>query len=108
LAKKPIAFDRILTEAIDNAFSSLGNSAKQAIYFHLKDKFKITRNDIPNRLKDFDEGLEKIFGRGARFLEILIMKNLHERIGEPLEWDESKELAFVDYVNAAKHSYKKE
>jgi len=108
LAKKPIAFDRILTKAIDNAFSSLGNSAKQAIYFHLKDKFKITRNDIPNRLKDFDEGLEKIFGSGARFLEILIMKNLYERIGQPLEWDEDKELAFVDYVNAAKHSYKKE
>ncbi len=108
MAKKPIAFDRILTEAIDTAFSSLGNSAKQAIYFHLKDKFKITRNDIPNRLKDFDEGLEKIFGRGAGFLEILIMKNLHERVGQPLEWDEGKELAFIDYVNAAKHSYEKE
>ncbi len=108
MAKKPIAFDRILTEAVDNAFSSLGNSAKQAIYFHLKDKFKITKSDIPNRLKDFDEGLEKIFGSGARFLEILIMKNLHERVGQPLEWDEDKELAFIDYVNAAKHSYEKE
>ena len=108
MPKKPITFDRILTEAIDNAFSSLGNSAKQAIYFHLKDRFKITRNDIPNRLGDFDDGLEKIFGSGARFLEILIMKNLYERIGQPLEWDESKELAFIDYVNVAEHSYRKE
>ena len=108
MPKKPITFDRILTEAIDDAFSSLGNSAKQAIYFHLKAKFKITKSDIPNRLKDFDEGLEKIFGSGVRFLEILIVKNLYERIGQPLEWDESKELAFIDYVNAAKHSYREE
>jgi hypothetical protein len=100
-------FDKLLLEAVDEALASLGDSAKQAIYFHLEDKFKIARNEIPQRVKDFVHGLEKIFGMGARFLEILIMKQLHERIGGPLEWDESKELVLVEYVTATRRSFLK-
>jgi hypothetical protein len=101
-------FDKLLLEAVDEALASLGDSAKQAIYFHLEDKFKIARNEIPQRVEDFGDGLEKIFGMGAQFLEILIMKQLHERIGSPLEWDENKELVFIEYVAAARRSFLKE
>ena len=100
-------FDNVLLGAVDEALASLGDSAKQAIYFHLEDKFKIARNEIPYRLEDFADGLEKIFGLGARFIEILVMKQLHEGIGRPLEWDESKELVFVEYVAAVKRSFAK-
>lgn len=106
LAKK--TFNELLLEAIDEAFASLGESAKQSIYYHLKDKCKITKNEIPDHLKEFTEGLEKIFGVGARFLEILIMKALYARLGTPLEWNESKELVFVDYVEAARQCFQKE
>lgn len=105
LAKK--AFDRLLLEAIDDAFSSLGDSAKQSIYFHLETKFKVAKTNIPDQLEGFEEGLEKIFGAGSRFLEILIMKKLYEKIGQPLEWNESKELVFIDYVKAAQQSFSK-
>jgi len=108
LARKRKAFEKLLIEAVDEALSSLGDSAKQAIYFHLEDKFKITKNDIPYRLEDFADGLEKIFGLGARFIEILIMKNLYGQIGRPLEWNESKELVFVEYVKAASKVFEKE
>lgn len=101
------SFEKLLLEAVDDALASLGDSARQAIYFHLEDKFKITKNDIPRRLQDFADGLEKIFGLGARFIEILIMKNLYEKIGQPLEWSESKELVFSEYVTAAKQSFQK-
>lgn len=101
------AFEKLLLEAVDDALSSLGDSAKQAIYFHLEKKFKIAKNEVPHRLEDFADGLEKIFGLGARFIEILIMKQLHEKIGQPLEWNESKELVFVEYVAAAKKSFLK-
>ena len=105
MAKK--AFEKLLLEAVDDALASLGDSARQAIYFHLEDKFKIAKNDIPRRLQDFVDGLEKIFGLGARFIEILIMRNLYGKIGQPLEWNESRELVFVDYVKAAKQSFSK-
>ena len=53
MPKRTITFNKLLTEAIDNALSTLGDSAKQSIYFHLQDKFKITRSDIPKRPKEF-------------------------------------------------------
>jgi len=105
LARK--AFEKLLLEAVDEALASLGDSARQSIYFHLQRKFKVAKNDIPYRPEDFADGLEKIFGLGARFIEILIMKNLYEKIGQPLEWNESKELVFTEYVAAAKQSFSK-
>lgn len=97
-------FDKLLLESVDEALASLGESVRQAIYFHLEKKFNIAKKDIPHRLKDFADGLEKIFGIGAQFLEILIMKKLYEKVGKPLNWKENEELVFVDYVAVAKQS----
>jgi hypothetical protein len=101
------AFDKLLLDAIDDAFCTLGDSARQSIYFHLESKCKVAKSHIPHCLEDFDEGLERIFGPGSRFLEILIMKKLYEKTGQSLKWDESKELVFVDYVMTAKRSFSK-
>ncbi|MBS7646333.1 MAG: hypothetical protein QXD34_05815 [Candidatus Bathyarchaeia archaeon] len=101
------AFDELLLKAVDEALSSLGESARQSIYFHLQDKFKISREEIPKRIDEFAEGLEKIFGAGARFLEIMIMKRLYAHLGQPLEWDDREEFVFVNYVKAARRSFQK-
>lgn len=108
MAKEGTSFDKLLNDAIDEVLLSLGESARQAIYFHLEDKYRITRIEIPKRLEDFQNGLERIFGEtGTTYLEILMMKKLHEEIGKPLEWNESKGLVFIDYVAAAKQTYSK-
>jgi hypothetical protein len=103
-------FQKLFLESIDDAFSSLGDSAKQAIYFHLQNKFKISREDIPNNLDSFESGLEKIFGAGTRYLEILIMKKLYENM-EPkkrvIKWDEGKEFKFSEYVRTASNTFSK-
>ncbi len=101
-------FEEVLLEAIDDAFSTLGNSAMRSTYYHLEKRFKIPRDDIPRRLQVFKDGLARIFGPGSRFLEILIMKKLHERVGCSFEWHESKPFAFVDYIAAVKRNYLKE
>jgi hypothetical protein len=103
LGKK--TFNKLFLDAVDDALSSLGDSAKQSIYFHLESKFRISRNEIPCRLQDFAAGLEKIFGVGARFLEILIMKKLYEKTGKPIEWNDSKEFVFSQYLDVARQSY---
>lgn len=105
LARKP--FNRIFLEVVDDALVSLGASARQAIYFHLESKFGLPKAEIPSHLEDFGSGLEKIFGPGARFLEIMIMKKLHAKLDQPLLWDESKGLEFADYVTAARQSFSK-
>ena len=102
------AFRMLLLEAVDSALSSLGDSARQSVYFHLEKKFDITRDEIPGRVEDFDHGLERIFGAGAPFLEVLIMKKLYEEIGSKgkiLKVDQDEEFKFVDYVKAAERTY---
>jgi hypothetical protein len=106
-AKKTIDFNDLLLSSIDQALNSLGESIKQSIYFHIENKFKITRTEIPSNLNDFQQALEKIFGVGARFIEILIMKNLYEKIGLQIAIDNGQELEFIKYVNTAKQCYLK-
>ena len=102
----PRDFDELLLSAIDDALNSLGESVKQSIYFHIEDKFNIKRHEIPKNLKKFQTSLEKILGQGARFIEILIMKHLHSKIGLSLQ-SENNELEFIKYVNEAKLRYSK-
>ncbi len=99
-------FDKLLVSAIDKALNSLGESVKQSIYFHIENNFKLTRDEIPENLVEFQGGLEKIFGAGAQYIEIMIMKNLHTKIGRPLKI-ENKQLEFVEYVDAAKEGFLK-
>lgn len=99
-------FDKLLLEAVDEGLSSLGESSKQAIYFHLAKSFNVKRNAIPLEIEEFAEAIEKIFGLGANFLEVLIMKRLHEKTGGVFDWNESKKFVFAEYVMAAKKSFK--
>ena len=102
------AFRELLLEAVDSTLSSLGESVKQSVYFHLEKKFDIPKDEIPSRVGDFDKGLEKIFGVGAQFLEVLIMKKLYEEVGAKgkiLKVGQGQEFNFVDYVNAIELTY---
>jgi hypothetical protein len=103
---KTSKFDKLLVSAIDEALNSLGESVKHSIYFHIENNFKVPRDKIPENLAEFQGGLEKIFGEGAQFIEIMIMKNLHTKIGLPLKM-KSKQLEFVEYVDAAKEVFNK-
>jgi hypothetical protein len=105
LTTKSKAFDELLLSAIDDALLSLGESVKQSIYFHIENKFRVSRNEIPENLEEFQGGLEKIFGTGARFIEILIMKNVHSKIGLPLIMKKSGELEFTEYVDTARQRF---
>ena len=98
----------LLLEAVDEALSSLGDSGKQAVYFHLKKSFNIEKRDIPHKIEKFTDAIEKTFGLGSKFLEILIMKHLYEKIGQVFEYDkEQKDLVLIEYVAAAKRSFLK-
>ena len=101
---KRSAFANLLVDAIDETLNSLGESVKQSIYFHVENEFKVARKDMPENLEEFQEGLEKIFGAGARFIEILIMRNLHMKIGLPLKM-EGEQLEFVEYIGVAKRRF---
>jgi hypothetical protein len=69
-------FNEALLEAIDYAFSSLGESCRSALYFQLETTFRLPKQQIPERPGEFDEALKTIFERGAAFLEKLILRKL--------------------------------
>jgi hypothetical protein len=105
LTTKSTIFNKLLLRAVDETLNSLGKSVRQSVYFYMENKFSINRNEIPRNLQEFQGGLERIFGTGARFIEILIMKNLHSEIGLPLVMEKSEQLELIEYVNEAKQSY---
>jgi len=98
-------FNRLLFEAVDGGLSLLGKSAKQAIYFHLEKNFKITRDDIPYRIEEFANALEKMFGLGAKFIEIQIMKRLYEKVGNFKYVLKQDDIVFTEYVAALREYY---
>lgn len=97
-------FEKLLLEAVDEGLSSLGQSSKRAIYFHLEEGFKVKREEIPCKVEVFAEAIEKMFGVGADFLEVLIMRRLHEKIGGALDSNEIAGFTFAEYVEAVKRS----
>ena len=103
---KTSEFNKLLVSAIDEALNSLGESVKQSIYFHIEHNFKVPRDRIPENVVEFQGGLEKIFGAGAQYIEIMIMKNLHSKLGLPLKM-KSTQLEFAEYVDAAKNGFLK-
>jgi hypothetical protein len=96
-------FEEKLLEAIDEGLSFLGESPKQALYFHLEKTLKMNRLDIPYRIEEFTDAIEKIFGTGAKILEIQIMKCLFKKIGYKFKhYPKQKSLTFKKYIAAVK------
>lgn len=96
-------FEKLLLEAVDEALSSLGASSKEAIYFHLEKTFDINKLDVPHKIEEFANAIEKIFGLGAKFLEIQIIKRLYKKVG-PFKYFPERDLIFTEYVAAARLS----
>ena len=102
-------FDNILLEAIDEAFSCLGETSKNAIYSHLRKEFGIERDDIPNQIEAFLRSLEKLLGLGARLLETMFMHHLKAKLNDEQEEVGSAllipEFTFQEYVLLKRRQY---
>ncbi|MGD0978931.1 MAG: hypothetical protein ABR962_07290 [Candidatus Bathyarchaeia archaeon] len=93
-------FNKILLSAVDEGLCLLGDSSKQAILFHLETSFQVKEENIPSSLTEFKKALDSIFGPGADYLEKIIVKRLHEKLGLPFE--EGKNTDFLEYVKTVK------
>jgi hypothetical protein len=107
-------FDQLLLEAIDEGLSSLGETGKTTIYFHLEGRFNIKKQEIPFKLSDFSKALEQNFGLGARHFEILFMKKLHAKFEVTFKWPTFEcplskwivpEITFQEYVELKRQNF---
>ena len=97
-------FEKLLLEAVDECLSSLGESSKQAIYFHLEKGFNIKKQEIPRKIEAFALAMEQLFGTGANFLEALFLKTLYEKTGLTNKENSVKGLTFTETVAAVKQT----
>lgn len=96
-------FNKVLLEAIDDGLLSLGESGRRAVYFHLQSLCSIKREDIPDKIEVFVDGLRKIFGFGAEVIEKAIAKSLYKKLG--LSYEEKKGYTLLDYVKDAAKNF---
>jgi len=102
-SRRDRGFQTLLLEAVDEGLSLLGDSSKQELYSCLEETFKIRKQEIPNKIGEFTEAIERVFGLGAKLLEIEIMKHLYEKVGHDFEYyPEKDELLFTEYVEACR------
>jgi hypothetical protein len=107
-------FFSILSEAIDETLTSLGEPVKNAVYSNLQFKFKMSKSEIPERINEFSDIIHKIFGPGACRLEIKFMKAISLRVDFNTEWPKQdpalskwivNEVTFPEYVYNLRMNY---
>jgi len=99
-----MTFEDVLLEAIDEGLSCLGEQVKQSVYLHLKNKFNVSKHDIPYMIEDFTEAIEDTFQAGAKLLEIKIMKILFAKVGcGYVRMETHESLEFTSYVYALRN-----
>jgi hypothetical protein len=99
-------FNRVLLGAIDGGLSSLGDSPRKAVFYHLEASFRLKRENTPLNLAEFQQVLERIFEPAAPNLEKTIIRCLYERLG--LGFEELGHVDFVAYVDDAKRRVMRE
>jgi transcription initiation factor TFIIIB Brf1 subunit/transcription initiation factor TFIIB len=79
-------FSHLLLEAIEETFLNLGENVEASICLHMQNTFKIKKSQIPNKITEFSNIMEQIFGIGAKHLEILLMRNLNAKNYVACKW----------------------
>lgn len=76
--------DRVL-RCVDKGLSRLGGTVKHVIYRYIENEYGLKREEIPERPEEFLKGLEKMYGPGARVIELNILKEFGEEFGVSCE-----------------------
>jgi hypothetical protein len=94
-------FRQTLFEAVDEGLLMLGESGRNAVYFHLQNLYSLKREDISEKPETFAESLRKLFGIGAEVIEKAILKRLYLKLG--LSYEEKKNYSFMACLNDVRH-----
>jgi hypothetical protein len=88
-----VRYSGLLSDAIDEGLSALGQSPKEAIYEVLKTDFSMRKTDIPRRFAEFSSILKENIGPGATpLLEFIVdrfSQGLHIKSLSSINLDES-------------------
>ena len=95
-------FDKLLTEAIDEGLSSLGETMRQTVYSHLEEEFGVHKTEIPYKVATFAQAVEAVLGVNANDLEATILKRVYEKFGRRYEGSKYVGATFAEQVDLAR------
>jgi len=98
---KRIEFNQALIEAFDEVVSELlGSDVLDSLYLALKNRYTVSKDELPYRLDTAYSMLEHVFGfKGVRTIGNRIARRLYERLS--LEFNDD-DRTLLDYVEDAK------
>jgi hypothetical protein len=97
-------FDEAILQAVDTAFSILGEAGAQTVFEYLEQRCAMNRTAIPKDVAQFSKSLEALFGQAANLIEIQIMRALHQKFPSFNYQSQKGKLSFAEYVEAL-HSF---
>ena len=97
-------FDEAILEAVDAAFSILGETGAQTVFGYLEHRCGMNRTAIPGDVSHFSKSLEALFGQAANLIEIQIMRVLHQKFPSFSFQSPNGKLSFAEYVEALRNS----
>lgn len=68
----------IVLDIVDEALEPLGETSKRVIFWHLENRYNVSRRDIPHKPEEFLAALREMFGAGAKILEQRMINALRE------------------------------
>jgi len=90
---EPDEFRRLLLESVEDGIRGvLGELPLQTLYYSLEKNDQIRRDEIPERLEDFQSALTRMLGAGAPVIMRVIARNLHSRLEIPYHREEGYDL----------------
>jgi len=96
-----------LMKIIDCSLKEIfGEHAVSIIYDYMERRLSLRREEIPERIEDFREGLREFLSTGACVVEKAILKKLYKNYG--LDFEEEEDQGFEYYIRELKRRIRKE
>jgi hypothetical protein len=97
-----LTFDAVLTQTIDEAFSTL--NCQKEIYLQLETKYKITPQIVTQNIDAFTDALKDMFGEASLLIELKIISQLHSKAPDFKYYvGKDQELTLSGYLSGLKN-----
>ena len=97
------SFAQLLLGCVDEGLSVLGTEPRLAVYQYLSTICSLQREEIPDKVGEFADGLRKALGGASRVMERIILRKLFQKIGSTFK--ETPGLEFAECVIEARRRF---
>jgi len=95
--------NNVIAEAVSESLSSFGPAFKQAVCCQLEQTYHIKQREIPERINEFTNAIEAMFGTGAKLIELRIIEAIHNKMPAFVHFPKQGDLLFANYIDELRY-----